>query len=236
MTNTRQETCPSCGGSDNNPYVDDHGQNMRACGRCMVQWVWEPWHTPAAEPQTPPVASLTCQQRLSEACVAAAKEIAVDNELGDDGVRDNADTIYKHIRLFLQPEPAAPPVPAFDEWICEDELPKGYPYKQMFPFSKLGQDGLGGVRVFPKLSAAPPVPAEPRSAELAPAEPLKSKSQLAKEIYSLHRKLAEAREQLAASQKEVEGLLAALLKLSKGNRAPGVLEIARAAIYEWGKK
>ena len=50
---------------------------------------------PAAEPQTPPVASLTCQQRLSEACVAAAKEIAVDNELGDDGVRDNADTMLQ---------------------------------------------------------------------------------------------------------------------------------------------
>jgi|HubBroStandDraft_3_1064219.scaffolds.fasta_scaffold615966_2 hypothetical protein len=38
------------------------------------------------------------------------------------------------------------------EWIHEDELPKGYPYAEMFPHSKLGQDGLGGVRLFPKLS------------------------------------------------------------------------------------
>ena|SRR5215469_2380641 len=36
------------------------------------------------------------------------------------------------------------------EWINEDELPTGYPYDEMFPFSKLGADGKGGVRIFPK--------------------------------------------------------------------------------------
>lgn len=37
------------------------------------------------------------------------------------------------------------------EWINEDELPEGYPYDRMFPLSKLGHDGLGGVRIFPKV-------------------------------------------------------------------------------------
>lgn len=30
--------CPSCGASDNNPYIDGRGIAMRACGRCMIQW------------------------------------------------------------------------------------------------------------------------------------------------------------------------------------------------------
>jgi hypothetical protein len=34
--------CPSCGGSDNNPYEAAFGIRMRACGRCMIQWVAEP--------------------------------------------------------------------------------------------------------------------------------------------------------------------------------------------------
>lgn len=38
------------------------------------------------------------------------------------------------------------------EWINEDELPKGYPYHEMYPLSKLGADGLGGVRIFPKIN------------------------------------------------------------------------------------
>jgi hypothetical protein len=36
-------------------------------------------------------------------------------------------------------------------WVCEDELPKWYPYDAMFPFSRLGSDGKGGARVFPVL-------------------------------------------------------------------------------------
>jgi hypothetical protein len=36
-----------------------------------------------------------------------------------------------------------------DGWINEDELPAGYPYDEMYPHSKLGHDGLGGVRIFP---------------------------------------------------------------------------------------
>lgn len=47
--------------------------------------------------------------------------------------------------------------PQFEEWINEDELPEGYPYHSMYPHSKLGQDGRGGVRIFPKL----PVPIQP---------------------------------------------------------------------------
>jgi hypothetical protein len=38
-------------------------------------------------------------------------------------------------------------------WINEDELPKRYPYKKMFPFSKLGHDRRGGVRLFPELES-----------------------------------------------------------------------------------
>lgn len=44
-------------------------------------------------------------------------------------------------------------------WLWEDQLPKSYPYHEMFPFSKLGPDGLGGARVFPDIQpllAAPP--------------------------------------------------------------------------------
>ena len=39
------------------------------------------------------------------------------------------------------------------EWLNEDELPKGYPYDAMFPHSKVGQDGRGGVRMFPFMPA-----------------------------------------------------------------------------------
>ncbi len=39
-------------------------------------------------------------------------------------------------------------------WICEDELPEGYPYDEMYPLSKLGADGLGGVRIFPSVGEA----------------------------------------------------------------------------------
>lgn len=38
-----------------------------------------------------------------------------------------------------------------NEWITEDELPKGYPYNAMWRHSKLGPDGLGGTRIFPKV-------------------------------------------------------------------------------------
>lgn len=48
---------------------------------------------------------------------------------------------------FGEHEPDCPNV----SWINEDELPKGYPYDEMFPHSKLGQDGRGGVRIFPKV-------------------------------------------------------------------------------------
>jgi hypothetical protein len=41
------------------------------------------------------------------------------------------------------------------EWIYEDELPPNYPYDEMFPLSKLGHDGRGGVRLFPKVTPAP---------------------------------------------------------------------------------
>jgi len=41
------------------------------------------------------------------------------------------------------------------EWLYEDELPEGYPYDEMYPLSKLGLDGRGGVRIFPRLRAAP---------------------------------------------------------------------------------
>ena len=41
------------------------------------------------------------------------------------------------------------------EWIYEDELPLDYPYDEMFPLSKLGHDGRGGVRLFPKVSLSP---------------------------------------------------------------------------------
>jgi hypothetical protein len=30
--------CPSCEATDNNAYVDANSVNMRACGRCMIQW------------------------------------------------------------------------------------------------------------------------------------------------------------------------------------------------------
>ena len=40
-------------------------------------------------------------------------------------------------------------------WIYEDELPADYPYDKMFPFSKLGLDGLGGVRIFPQVTPSP---------------------------------------------------------------------------------
>ena len=48
-----------------------------------------------------------------------------------------------------------------DGWINEDELPKGYPYDEMWPHSKLGQDGLGGVRIFPRVRR--PLPREKRT-------------------------------------------------------------------------
>lgn len=38
--------CPSCRAADNNPYMDAFGQNMRACGRCNIQWVDEAAHAP----------------------------------------------------------------------------------------------------------------------------------------------------------------------------------------------
>jgi hypothetical protein len=60
------------------------------------------------------------------------------------------------------------PLPAPGEttrWIHEDELPKGYPYEAMYPFSRLGIDGLGGCRIFPEVKASSP------SVEPAP-EPL----------------------------------------------------------------
>lgn len=50
--------------------------------------------------------------------------------------------------------------PTFESWINEDELPKDYPYDAMFPFSKLGPDGRGGVRIFPKLPAGTQAPSE----------------------------------------------------------------------------
>lgn len=39
---TNSVLCPSCQATDNNPYIDSHGQHMRACGRCMIQWVETP--------------------------------------------------------------------------------------------------------------------------------------------------------------------------------------------------
>lgn len=35
---TESEICPSCQAIDNKPYVDAKGIQMRACGRCMIQW------------------------------------------------------------------------------------------------------------------------------------------------------------------------------------------------------
>ena len=35
---TPREKCPSCQATDNNPYTDQNGVAMRACGRCMIQW------------------------------------------------------------------------------------------------------------------------------------------------------------------------------------------------------
>jgi len=43
--------CPSCRATDNNPYMDAFGQNMRACGRCNIQWVDESAHAPSPSAQ-----------------------------------------------------------------------------------------------------------------------------------------------------------------------------------------
>src|SRR5579863_5120102 len=40
--------CPQCQATDNNPYRDANGRNMRACGRCMIQW--EEFEQAAPEP------------------------------------------------------------------------------------------------------------------------------------------------------------------------------------------
>jgi hypothetical protein len=49
-------------------------------------------------------------------------------------------------------------------WINEDELPSGYPYDSMFPFSKVDI-----VRMFPVF--APPAPAAPEGWKLVPIQP-----------------------------------------------------------------
>ncbi len=61
------------------------------------------------------------------------------------------------VRHWKRRHGAAYPSPQIIEgkWINEDELPAGYPYDEMWPFSKLGHDGLGGVRIFPAVQAAP---------------------------------------------------------------------------------
>lgn len=43
------------------------------------------------------------QERLSDACIAAAKELDRDENKQLD-LADVADVIYKHVRLALQPE------------------------------------------------------------------------------------------------------------------------------------
>lgn len=66
---------------------------------------------------------------------------------------DDLRRIKALIPQALERRDAAPAQSLYEapiEWINEDELPEGYPYEAMFPLSKLGHDGRGGVRIFPK--------------------------------------------------------------------------------------
>lgn len=82
-----------------------------------------------------------------------------------EAVQDSDGTAWHYSRDGERPatrckgHTSVPPAPAKSskiiegEWLYEDELPEGYPYSEMYPFSKLGADGLGGVRIFPKLKS-----------------------------------------------------------------------------------
>ena len=77
------------------------------------------------------------------------------------GTKFGRGNFYHPFEPLTQPLPAPEewPVPAPEEttrWIHEDELPKGYPYEAMYPFSRLGIDGLGGCRIFPEVKASSP--------------------------------------------------------------------------------
>lgn len=95
-----------------------------------------------------------------------------------EAVQDSDGTAWHYSRDGERPatrckgHTSVPPAPAKSskiiegEWLYEDELPEGYPYSEMYPFSKLGADGLGGVRIFPKLKSAEPAPPAPEGKEL----------------------------------------------------------------------
>jgi hypothetical protein len=70
---------------------------------------------------------------------------------------------------------AAESIIKFVEWINEDELPEGYPYNAMYQHSKLGHDGLGGVRVFPAVPGTAEA-AKPVECQAQPTEPLAKSS------------------------------------------------------------
>jgi hypothetical protein len=78
---------------------------------------------------------------------------ADDNPSSFDGLR----SLERIEQAVLSRQPAASPL----AWIHEDELPEGYPYDAMFPYSK-----VGGVRMFPVFGPA----ASPKDSETAPVD------------------------------------------------------------------
>jgi len=66
---SQAEICPSCQALDNNPYTDAKGKQMRACGRCMIQWsVGEVEHAPQS------------QENIWEKCAQIADKYNRDRE------------------------------------------------------------------------------------------------------------------------------------------------------------
>jgi hypothetical protein len=135
--------------------------------------------------------------KISEPCRRARRaEMPVCTICGAEAEYQIAEGIYRHKNapfkdqshlcpkygypIKVENAPVAAPVSAetLEEWICEDELPRDYPYHEMFPYSKLGPDGKGGVRIFPKV---PRVSAE---TVMSPDQWFKANDKV---VYHLHR-------------------------------------------------